>query len=156
MLLPAGFEGIEKEMLLLDLSVPRNIALDVLQLNGLELIDMDQLNNIQDETLEMRRKNIPKARTIISLHKNEFYDWVLMRDLSPVIQALREKLHGYRSDELEQQKFRLSEEELKKADKLTTSVVNKIANQVTEYIKSKYRNSDKVVKMIEEMFKLNE
>jgi glutamyl-tRNA reductase len=149
------FEGLNKEMLLLDLSVPRNINPEVEQLDGLELIDMDQLNNIQDETLAMRRKNIPKARTIINLHKNEFYDWVLMRDLSPVIKALREKLHRYRTDELEQQKFRLSEEEIKKADKLTTSVVNKIANQATEYIKSKYRHSDEAVKMIEEMFKLN-
>ena len=150
------FKGVEKNMLLLDLSVPRNIEPGIEKLNGVELIDMDQLNNIQDETLAMRRKNIPKARTIINLHKNEFYDWVLMRDLSPVIQALHEKLHRYRTDELEQQKFRLSDEEIKKADKLTTSVVNKIANQATEYIKSKYRHSEEVVKMMEEMFKLKQ
>ena len=150
------FNGIDREMLLLDLSVPRNIDTAVDKLDGLELIDMDQLNSIQDETLAMRRKNIPKARTIINLHKNEFYDWVLMRNLSPTILALREKLHSYRTDELEQQKFRLSEEELQKADKLATSVVNKIANQATEYIKSKYRHSDEMVKIVEEMFKLNQ
>ena len=150
------FKDVEKNMLLLDLSVPRNIEPGIEKLNGVELIDMDQLNSIQDETLAMRRKNIPKARTIINLHKNEFYDWVLMRDLSPVIQALHEKLHRYRTDELEQQKFRLSEEEIKKANKLTTSVVNKIANQATEYIKSKYRHSEEVVKMMEEMFKLKQ
>ena len=150
------FKGVENNMLLLDLSVPRNIEPGIEKLNGVELIDMDQLNNIQDETLAMRRKNIPKARTIINLHKNEFYDWVLMRDLSPVIQALHEKLHRYRTDELEQQKFRLNDEEIKKADKLTTSVVNKIANQATEYIKSKYRHSEEVVKMMEEMFKLKQ
>ena len=150
------FKDVENNMLLLDLSVPRNIEPGIEKLNDVELIDMDQLNNIQDETLAMRRKNIPKARTIINLHKNEFYDWVLMRDLSPVIQALHEKLHRYRTDELEQQKFRLSDEEIKKADKLTTSVVNKIANQATEYIKSKYRHSEEVVKMMEEMFKLKQ
>ena len=150
------FKGLENNMLLLDLSVPRNIEPGIEKLNGVELIDMDQLNNIQDETLAMRRKNIPKARTIINLHKNEFYDWVLMRDLSRVIQALHEKLHRYRTDELEQQKFRLSDQEIKKADKLTTSVVNKIANQATEYIKSKYRHSEEVVKMMEEMFKLKQ
>ena len=150
------FNGLHREMLLLDLSVPRNIDTAVDKLKGLELIDMDQLNCIQDETLAMRRKNIPKARTIINLHKNEFYDWVLMRHLSPTIQALREKLHSYRTDELEQQKFRLSNEELQKADKLATSVVNKIANQATEYIKSKFRHSDEMVKMVEEMFKLNQ
>ena len=150
------FKGLENNMLLLDLSVPRNIEPGIEKLNDVELIDMDQLNNIQDETLAIRRKNIPKARTIINLHKNEFYDWVLMRDLSPVIQALHEKLHRYRTDELEQQKFRLSDEEIKKADKLSTSVVNKIANQATEYIKSKYRHSEEVVKMMEEMFKLKQ
>ena len=150
------FKGVENKMLILDLSVPRNIEPEIEKLNDVELIDMDQLNNIQDETLAMRRKNIPKARTIINLHKNEFYDWVLMRDLSPVIQALHEKLHRYRTDELEQQKFRLSDQEIKKADKLTTSVVNKIANQATEYIKSKYRHSEEVVKMMEEMFKLKQ
>ena len=150
------FKGLENNMLLLDLSVPRNIEPGIEKLNDVELIDMDQLNNIQDETLAMRRKNIPKARTIINLHKNEFYDWVLMRDLSPVIQALHEKLHRIRTDELEQQKFRLSDQEIKKADKLTTSVVNKIANQATEYIKSKYRHSEEVVKIMEEMFKLKQ
>ena len=101
-------------------------------------------------------ENIPKAKTIINLHKNEFYDWVLMRDLSPTIKALREKLHRFKTEELKQQKFRLSNEELIKADKLATSVVNKIANQATEFIKSKHRQSEEIVTMIEEMFKLNE
>lgn len=149
------FNGLSKEMVLIDLSVPRNIDPNIDTMEGLELIDMDQLNSIQDETLARRRKNIPKARTIINLHKNEFYDWVLMRDLSPTIQALQEKLHSYKTDELEQQKFRLTAQELEKADKLATSVVNKIANQATEYIKSKYRHSEEMVKMVEEMFKLN-
>lgn len=141
-------------MLLIDLSVPRNIDTSVDALAELELIDMDQLNNIQDETLARRRKNIPKARTIINLHKNEFYDWVLMRELSPTIQSLRDKLHSFTAVELEQQKFRLTPEELDKAEKLASSVVNKIANQATEFIKLKYRQSDDVVKMVEEMFKL--
>ena len=149
------FDGLNKEMVLIDLSVPRNIDPYIDTMEGLELIDMDQLNSIQDETLARRRKNIPKARTIINLYKNEFYDWVLMRDLSPTIQALQEKLHSYKTDELEQQKFRLTAQELEKADKLATSVVNKIANQATEYIKSKYRHSEEMVKMVEEMFKLN-
>jgi len=141
-------------MLLIDLSVPRNIDANVDALTELELIDMDQLNTIQDETLARRRKNIPKARTIINLHKNEFYDWVLMRELSPTIQSLRDKLHSFTAIELEQQKFRLNPEELDKAEKLASSVVNKIANQATEFIKLKYRQSDDVVKMVEEMFKL--
>ena len=149
-------EGLSHKLLFIDLSVPRNIDTQIDALPHCELIDIDELNNIQDETLEIRRKNIPKAKTIISLHKNEFYDWILLRNISPVIQSLRKKLHGYKTNELELQKNRLSKKEYEKADKLATSIVNKIANQATEYVKSKYRNSEKVVKIIEEMFKLKQ
>tara|TARA_B100001093_G_C26836275_1_gene1018495 strand:- start:2254 stop:3066 length:813 start_codon:yes stop_codon:yes gene_type:complete len=151
---PSHIEGLSHKLLFLDLSAPRNIDTQIDTLPHCELIDLDELNNIQDETLEIRKKNIPKAKTIINLHKNEFYDWVLLRKISPVIQSLREKLQGYKTDELRLQKNRLSKNEYEKANKLATSIVNKIANQATEYVKSKYRNSEEVVKMIEEMFKL--
>lgn len=144
---------VEKK-LLLDLSVPRNIDPEIDQLDCVDLIDMDKLNSIQDDTLNMRRKNIPKARTIINLHKTEFYDWLKMRELSPVIQALRTKLHGIREHEVDLQKNRLSSEELAKADKLATSIVNKIANQSIEFLKTHFRQADDVVPLIEEMFQL--
>ena len=47
------------KLLFLDLSVPRNIDTQIDALPHCELIDLDELNNIQDETLEIRRKNIP-------------------------------------------------------------------------------------------------
>ena len=59
------------------------------KLNGVELIDME-IKQHTDETLAMRRKNIPKARTIINLHKNEFYDSVL-KDLSPCYSGFARK-----------------------------------------------------------------
>mgnify|MGYP000356726358 CR=1 FL=1 len=143
-----------EKKLLLDLSVPRNIDPKIDELCNIDLIDMDKLNSIQDDTLSMRRKNIPKARTIINLHKNEFYDWLKMRELSPVIQALRTKLHGIREHEVDLQKNRLTAEELAKADKLAASIVNKIANQSIEFLKTHFRQADDVVPLIEEMFQL--
>ena len=53
-------------------------------------------------------------------------------------------------------RWRCVEKTFLKQNKLATSVVNKIANQATEFIKSKHRQSEEIVTMIEEMFKLNE
>jgi len=49
---------------------------------------MDQLNSEADKTLNDRKKDIPKAKTIINLHKLEFEDWVKLHNLGPVIKSL--------------------------------------------------------------------
>lgn len=79
-----------------------------------------------------------------------------MRNLSPTIKALQEKLHEMRLKELEEQKFRLTKKEFEKAEILSKSVVNKINNLITEYMKTEYRSSDKILKIIEQMFKISQ
>ena len=79
-----------------------------------------------------------------------------MRNLSPTIKALQEKLHEMRLKELEEQKFRLTKNEFEKAEILSKSVVNKINNLITEYMKTEYRSSDKILKIIEQMFKISQ
>ena len=62
---------IEKK-LLLDLSVPRNIDPELDKLPCIDQIDMDKLNSIQDDTLSMRRKNIPKPVRLSTCIKPSF------------------------------------------------------------------------------------
>jgi len=148
--------GNDRPKVLLDLSIPRNIDVAIGDMQGVDLVEMDELSSIQDSTLSMRKKNIPKVRTIINLHRYEFYDWLKMRELSPVISNLRNKLHGIREAEVQQQQFRLSAEELQKADVLSKSVVNKIVNQTIEYLKSRYRNDEEIVDIVNGMFHLQD
>ncbi len=145
-----------REKVLLDLSIPRNIDVSIGAMENVDLVEMDALTEIQDSTLSMRKKNIPKVRTIINLHRYEFYDWLKMRELSPVIMNLRNKLHGIRESEVQQQQFRLSANELQKADVLSKSVVNKIVNQTIEYLKSRYRNDEEIVDIVNGMFQLQD
>lgn len=145
-----------KNTLFIDLSVPRNINPEISEMCNIELVDLDSLQNIQDETLSKRKLSVPKARTIINLYINEFYDWEKMRNLSPTIKALQKKLHEIRLKELEEQKFKLTKKEFEKAEILSKSVVNKINNLVTEYMKTEYRSSDKILKIIEQMFKISQ
>lgn len=149
-------KGNSKPKVMLDLSIPRNIDMEIGKIEDISLVEMDELTAIQDSTLSMRKKNIPKVRTIINLHRYEFYDWLKMRELSPVIKNLRDKLHGIRETEVQQQQFRLSSEELEKADVLSKSVVNKIVNQTIEYLKSRYRSDEEIVEIVNGMFQLQD
>lgn len=138
----------------IDLAVPRNIDPVFDTIAEVDLIEMDELNKIQDETLTLRRKNIPKVRTIINLHKFEFYDWIKMRKISPLINAYRKKMHDQRLEELEKQKFKFSKEEYNKADLFSKSIVNKMVNQNIEFIKGKYRTSEDIADIFADMYQL--
>lgn len=78
--------------LILDLSVPNNVAPEVADLSGIELVNVDELSRISDETLRMREAEIPKAKAIITFHIHQFAEWLLMQRNVPVIKAVKEKL----------------------------------------------------------------
>jgi glutamyl-tRNA reductase len=56
------------------------------------LINVDDLSRIKDETLEKRNAEVPKAKAIIDTHIQEFFEWVSMRRYVPVMQSLKSKL----------------------------------------------------------------
>lgn len=55
----------KKPLLILDLSVPKNVSDDVKELDNVSLVHLDQLSQITDETLTKRKEYVPKAEAII-------------------------------------------------------------------------------------------
>ncbi len=62
-------------MLILDLSIPKNVNENVQDLDGVSLVHMDYLSQLTDETLENRKLHIPAAEAIIEAIKEEFIAW---------------------------------------------------------------------------------
>src|SRR5690606_38004941 len=61
----------KKPLLILDLSVPKNVANDVLELEHVRLVHLDQLSQITDDTLAKRKEYIPQAEAIIEAVKKD-------------------------------------------------------------------------------------
>jgi glutamyl-tRNA reductase len=78
--------------ILIDLSIPNNIAPSVATLAGITLVDVDGLSRINDKTLEKRMAEVPKAEEIIVRHIHEFCEWVQLRSHVPVLKAVKKKL----------------------------------------------------------------
>ena len=91
LILASYLEGSNKK-LVIDLSVPCNVESIAAGLNNIELINVDQLSRMKDETLAKRQAEVPKANAILSRHIAEFMDWYEMRKHVPVLKAVKIKL----------------------------------------------------------------
>src|SRR5690606_30483235 len=69
----------KKPLLILDLSIPKNVDENVEELPNVKLVHLDHLSQITDKTLEKRKAHIPKAEAIIEEVKTEFNDWLETR-----------------------------------------------------------------------------
>ena len=61
-------------MLVIDLSIPNNVQKEIGNWENVTLIDVDQLSQTIQETMEQRKKEIPKAEGIIKEMAKEFAD----------------------------------------------------------------------------------
>ena len=84
--------GKEKQKLIIDLSVPFNVEKSVAQLENIELINVDHLSKLKDETLARRQAEVPRAKAILAEYIAEFLDWCEMRKHVPVLKAVKTKL----------------------------------------------------------------
>ncbi|MDQ3552427.1 MAG: glutamyl-tRNA reductase [Bacteroidota bacterium] len=80
------------EKLIIDLSIPCNVAQDAIQLDNVHFVNVDELSKLKDETLKSRMAEVPKAKAIIADLMQEFEEWCEMRKHSPVFKNLKVKL----------------------------------------------------------------
>lgn len=72
-------DTVQGPKLLIDLSVPCNIDKDVLSVVDMELIGVDELSKVNDQTLLNRKSEIPKVMAQIDFNMNLFYEWYEQR-----------------------------------------------------------------------------
>lgn len=141
--------------LFIDLSVPRNIDPSISKLAHIELIGIDHLNSHADNTLRIRKKDIPKAKTIINLHKLDFQDWMKLHTLGPLIKNIEQAFDQLKENEIEKYKGQYDQNELEKVKPLINSIVKKISSKNIEYLRKRYRYNKDILNIIREMYKLD-
>lgn len=90
-ILKQHLEGKGKK-LIIDLSIPYNVEEAAQQLENVQLVNVDELSRLKDETLKMRMAEVPKAKMIIAELMEEFDDWCEMRKHVPLLKDLKSKL----------------------------------------------------------------
>ncbi|ATW28103.1 glutamyl-tRNA reductase [Candidatus Formimonas warabiya] len=78
----------KKNSIFIDLAVPRDIDPSIAQLEGITLIDLDDLKRVQEENYEKRRLAGEAAGETIQNGITEFYQWLQCIPLFPVIKQI--------------------------------------------------------------------
>ncbi|WP_421919445.1 glutamyl-tRNA reductase [Marinifilum sp.] len=147
------FKGVESCKLVLDLSVPRNVDAAIDDLEHVLVITVDELSKHISAAIDQRKACIPDAEKIIQASIAEFYGWLEVKYLSPVIVALKENLQNVQRKELDYHKNKLSEEELKKVEHITTNIVNKIARACINHLKDHHKKQSSPMETLNMIFK---
>ena len=83
----------DKKLLLVDLSVPRNLSSDLYDLDNIEIINVDNLKDAVNENYKKRKGEIIKAELYIEEFLVEFDDWTNSRLLRPSMVAVSKRFH---------------------------------------------------------------
>ena len=143
-----------KPLLILDLSIPKNVADNVLELKDVSVLHLDHLSQITDETLERRKQYIPKAESIIDEVKSDFSQWLETRKFAPVIKALKKKLKSMKEEELDFQSKKLIDFNSEHADIISERIIQKITKQFANHLKESENDANDSLQLIQKVFQL--
>ena len=146
--------NLKKPLLILDLSIPKNVNEDVEEIKGVTLIHMDYLSQLTDETLENRKKHIPAAEAIIEEIKEEFIMWTKGRKFAPTINALKAKLNAIKTSELDFQSRKISNFNEEQAEIISNRIIQKITTHFANHLKDDDTMVDESIEWIEKVFKI--
>lgn len=144
----------KKPLLILDLSIPKNVSDDVAELPNVTVVHLDQLSRITDETLEKRKQFIPEAEAIIEQIKAEFIQWLETRKFAPVIKALKKKLKTMKDEELNFQSKKFVDFNSTQADIVSERIIQKITKQFANHLKGEDIDADTSLALIQKVFQL--
>jgi glutamyl-tRNA reductase len=144
----------KKPLLILDLSVPKNVSDDVLELDNVSLVHLDQLSQITDETLANRKADVPKAEAIIDHVKKDFLKWLETRKFAPVINALKEKLKTMKEEEIDFHSKKLSDFNQDQAEMISERIIQKITKQFANHLKKSDVDTEDSLELIQKVFQL--
>jgi glutamyl-tRNA reductase len=144
----------KKALLILDLSVPKNVSDDVKELDNVTLVHLDQLSQITDETLSKRKEYVPKAEAIIEKVKKDFLKWLETRKFAPVINALKDKLNTMKAEEIDFQTKKIEGFNQIQAEIISDRIIQKITKQFANHLKSNEIDTDDSLELIQKVFQL--
>jgi len=145
----------QRQVFIIDISVPRNIDPEINDLENVYLYNVDDLQGVVDSNLFERQKEAEKAGKIIAEELEAFVKWQASLDSVPTIRALREKAEEIKKEEIEKLFHKISgigEKEREAIEYMAAALVNKLIHPPTAALKEDSENRDMLVGTIRKLY----
>lgn len=143
-------------LLFIDLSVPRNVAKEVGDIENVHVYDIDALNEVIGDNLDMRKGEINHAEFIIKESVSEFSKWHAIHILAPTFQNITSQFQEVNKAMLDALKNK-KEIDHEKATIYGELITKKFIGLMIENVKSVTNNGQKqeYITMVNKLFDLN-
>jgi len=150
----------DRKIMLIDISVPRNIAQELGGKQGLSVYNVDDLKTVVAKNQARRRRLVLDAECLLKQEQTEFRNWQHSLGSIPAITKLQERAESIRLEELEKvasKLTQLSEADRKTIEKVTKGIVNKMLHGPMSHLRTlqDVEERTQTLKSLEAMFKLD-
>jgi glutamyl-tRNA reductase len=123
-----------RPMFMVDLAVPRDIEMEVGQMDDVFLYTVDDLAQVVESGVESRQAAVVDAEAIIAERVEHFLHWLQTRDTVPVIRSLRDAAERTRRHEMDHALKLLArgEDPARVLDQLSHRLTNKFLHAPTQ------------------------
>ena len=128
-----------RPLFILDLAMPRDIAPQAADLDGVTIHTLDQLHTIADEHRANRTAAIDAAETMVDRELTRFFERQVSPAAEPVVRHLGARAEQMRQEELARVVKRLpdlSDEQIEAMDAMTRALVRRLLADPITYLRS--------------------
>jgi glutamyl-tRNA reductase len=121
-----------RQIVLVDLGIPRAIDPDFRDDAGVQLFDIDDLEQYSTNRRESSEADVERARSMVAEARDEFLRWWIARESAPAIAELSAKAEQIRANELERALRKLdhlSDRDRNVVAALSAGIVNKLLHE---------------------------
>ncbi|MFZ3138419.1 MAG: glutamyl-tRNA reductase [Thermodesulfovibrionales bacterium] len=148
----------QRQVFIIDISVPRNIDPEINDLDNVYLYNVDDLQGVIDTNKFERQREAAKAEKIVEEELETFQKWLSSLDSVPTIVALREKAEEIKKEELDKLFNRIQgigEKEREAIEYMATALMNKLIHSPTAALKDSSEDKDTLVAIIRKLYGIN-
>ena len=128
----------DRPLLVVDVAVPRDVYPAVVDLEGVSLLDVEDVRRFAEARMSTRRGEIPAVRAVLTEELERYRASYAARSAAPVVAALRMRAETIRRAELDRQRARLEAlgpEAREIVETVTQRTVAKLLHEPTVRIK---------------------
>ena len=128
--------SLPESIILMDLSVPRNIDSTISSIKNINLLTIDDIDDIIHKFRKKRESELPKAISLINESVLDFVQWFQDLSVTPTIAKLKNHYNKIQTIELEKISNKFDEKTLNAIDIFSNSLLNKIMKDSITFLKS--------------------
>lgn len=151
-----------RPMMLVDISVPRNIGEDCKNVPNAKVYNVDDLKAVVAKNTAMRQKEMLEAEQLLTEEATQFSAWRESLSAIPTINSLQERANSFRKQELEKATRKLananlSDKEMEAVERLSRGIVNKLLHGPMAHLRKteSIEGKQQTLRELNDMFQLD-